>query len=127
MVNSAPLGIAETASYGVLMATILGGSTLLNLASDPWIYTEDIAWGTTLMLGRLVRPGGRARSPELETLVVLAGVFILATELTGGSAGVGCVVAAVAIAGVASDRPKQSRAPAVVVARAARRCGAIDR
>ncbi len=72
-------------------------------ASQPCVRSLDLHRGHCLGhrvdAWKLVRPGGRARSPELETRVVLAGVFILATELTRGSAGVGCVVAAVAIAG----------------------------
>ena len=42
------LGRAEAASLGVLMATIMGGSVLVVLAADPYVYSEDLAWSVAL-------------------------------------------------------------------------------
>ena len=41
--GNAVMGRAEAASYGVLLATIMGGSVLVYLASDPWVFSEDLA------------------------------------------------------------------------------------
>src|ERR1700733_6596094 len=38
------LGRAEAASFGVLVATIMGGSVLLYLAASPFVFSEDFAW-----------------------------------------------------------------------------------
>ena len=55
------LGWAEATSYGVLVATILGGSVLVYLAASPWVYTEDIAWSVALTIGSLFALARRPR------------------------------------------------------------------
>ena len=47
------LGRAEAASYGVWVATVMGGSVLMALASSPWVFTEDVAWSVALTVGCL--------------------------------------------------------------------------
>ena len=52
------MGRAEAASYGVLLATIMGGSVLVYLASDPWVFSEDLAWSVALTVGSMSRCSG---------------------------------------------------------------------
>jgi hypothetical protein len=93
----AMLGRAEAASYGILIATIMGGSVLINLAANPWVYSEDIAWGTALTFGALFELMGVLEAPSWNRILA-AGGFILAAELTRGSVGLGCVAGAVLVA-----------------------------
>jgi len=95
--GSAPLGRVEATSYGVLMATILGGSVIVFLAATPFVYDEDFAWSIALtvgalfaLLGVLERPSGRR--------VALAGLFVLAASLNRTPTGWACVIGAVLIA-----------------------------
>ena len=100
----ATLGLAEATTYGVLIATILGGSVLMNLAASPWVYSEDIAWSVALMLGSLFALLGVLEAPSWGR-VTAAGLLILATNLNRGSSGYGCVLGAVlAAAWLASGR-----------------------
>lgn len=87
------LGWAEATTYGVLVATILGGSVLVYLAASPWVYSEDIAWSVALTIGSLFALLGILEAPSWKR-VVLAGALILAASLTRGSSGYGCVVGA---------------------------------
>ena len=97
MVGQAALGWAEAASYGLFAAAITGGSVLVNLASEPWVYNEDFAWSVALttasvfaLLGVLERPSWRR--------VLAAGVLILATNLDRTPTGYACVIGAGLIA-----------------------------
>jgi hypothetical protein len=102
--GSAILSRAEATTYGVLVATILGGSVLINLAASPWVYSEDIAWSVALMLGSLFALLGVLESPSWGR-VGAAGLLILCATLNRGSAGYGCVlVAALAAVWLGSGR-----------------------
>jgi hypothetical protein len=93
----APLGWTEAGSYGVLLATIMGGSILMYLASDPYVFHEDLAWSVALtvastfaLLGVLERPSwGR---------VILSGALILAANLNRATTGYACVIGGVLVA-----------------------------
>ena len=61
MRGEALLGRAEAASYGLLMATIMGGSVILYLAATPFIYNEDFAWSIPLTVGKSLRPARGSR------------------------------------------------------------------
>jgi hypothetical protein len=91
------VGRREAVSYGLFMATVLGGSVLVYLAATPFIYSEDFAWSVPLtvgslfaLLGVLERPSGRR--------VAAAGVLLLATSLNRTPAGYACVIAAFLVA-----------------------------
>ena len=88
------LGRAEATTYGVLIATIMGGSVLVNLAASPWVYSEDIAWSVALMIGSLFAMLGVLEAPSWRR-VTIAGALILAASLTRGTTGYGCVLSAV--------------------------------
>jgi hypothetical protein len=91
------LTLAEAGSFGLLVATIMGGSVLLWLGSQPWVYNEDIMWSIAitvatlfLFLGVLERPSpGR---------IVAAGALILAGVLSRSTPALSCIVGALLIA-----------------------------
>ena len=89
----AALGRAEAAGYGVLIATILGGSVLVDLAASPWVYSEDIAWSVALTVGSLFALLGVLEAPSWPR-VTGAGVLILCATLNRGSTGYACVLGA---------------------------------
>jgi hypothetical protein len=91
------LGRAEAASYGVLVATIGGGSVLVYLAATPFVFNEDLIWSAALtiaslfaLLGVLERPG-RAR-------IIATGILILCANLDRPNTGLACVIAALLVA-----------------------------
>ena len=92
--GSVVLGRAEAASYGVLVATVMGGSVLMALASSPWVFSEDVAWSVALTIGSLFALLGVVEQPSWGR-VLAAGGLILAVNLTRGSTGYACVVGAV--------------------------------
>jgi len=92
------LGWGEAACYGVFAAAVTGGSVLLDLASSPSVYNEDMAWSVALatgalfaLLGVLERPSGRR--------VLLLGCLVLATNLDRPSTGYACAFGALLAAG----------------------------
>jgi hypothetical protein len=95
--GSAPLGRAEAASYGVLVATVMGGSVLMALSANPWLFTEDIAWSVALTVGTLWSLLGVMQRPSWGRVVV-SGALILAAVLTRGSTGYACVLGAFGVA-----------------------------
>jgi hypothetical protein len=93
----AVLGRAEAAAMGILLATITSGSVLLYLASLPWVYHEDFAWGAALAIGALFALLGVLERPSTGR-VVATGVLILITLLTRVPIGWGCAIAAIVAA-----------------------------
>jgi hypothetical protein len=86
------LGRAEAASYAVVLATITSGSVLLYLATMPWVYHEDFAWGAALGIGTLFAVLGVLERPS-GGRVVAAGALALAATLSRTTIGWGCVIA----------------------------------
>ena len=73
------VGRAEAASYGVFMATIMGGSVVLYLAATPFIYNEDFAWSIPLTVGSLFALLGVLERPS-RGRVIASGVLILCCQ-----------------------------------------------
>ncbi len=92
--GTATLGRSEAVANGVLVATILGGSVLVELAANPWVYSEDIAWSVALTVGTLFALLGVLEAPSWGR-VTATGILTLAANLTRGSAGYACVIGAV--------------------------------
>jgi hypothetical protein len=92
------LGRAEAASYGALMATIMGGSVVLYLAATPFIFNEDFAWSIPLTVGSLFALLGVLEKPT-RGRVMASGVLILCANLDRSPPGWGCSIAALLIAG----------------------------
>ena len=57
--GSVTMGWNEAASCGLIVAAITGGSVLVYLAANPWVYDEDLAWSVALTLGCLFALLGR--------------------------------------------------------------------
>jgi len=98
MRGEAVVGRAEAASYGVLMATIVGGSVVLYLAATPFVYSEDFAWSIPLTLASLFALLGVVERPSAGR-VIASGVLILLTNLDRSPPGWSCSIAALLIAG----------------------------
>jgi len=92
------VGWAEAVSWGVVTATILGGSVLLFLASEPWVYDEDIAWTVPITIATLFVFLGILDRPSIGK-VLAAGGLVLAGVLERPSPALACIVGALLIAG----------------------------
>jgi hypothetical protein len=92
------LGRAEAVSYGLLMATITGGSVLVYLAATPFVYGEDFAWSVTLTLGSVFAFLGVLERPS-RGRVLAAGLLVLAANLNRSPTGYACVIGALLVAG----------------------------
>jgi hypothetical protein len=95
--GDAILGRAEAASFGALMATILGGSVVLYLAATPFIYNEDFAWSVPLTVGSLFALLGVLERPS-KGRIFASGVLILCANLNRSPTGWACSIAALLIA-----------------------------
>ncbi len=89
---------AEAASYGALVATVLGGSVLVFLAAFPSTYDEDFAWSVALVVGSLFTLLGMMERPTTKGAVA-SGLLILAANLNRTPTGYACVIAAFLVAG----------------------------
>lgn len=89
----APLGRAETVSYGILMATITGGSILVFLGATPWVYHEDLIWSVALSTGFAFALLGVLETPTRRR-VLLAAALLLAANLNRLPTGYACLVGA---------------------------------
>lgn len=93
MRGEAVVGRAEAASYGALMATVMGGSVVLYLAATPFIYNEDFAWSVPLTIGSLFALLGVLEHASWRR-VVTSGALVLATSLNRTPTGYACIIAA---------------------------------
>jgi hypothetical protein len=89
----AVLGRAEAASFGVLVATIMGGSVIVYLAASPFVYNEDFAWSIPLTLGSLFALLGVMERPSTGR-VWASGILILLANLDRTPTGYACVIGA---------------------------------
>jgi hypothetical protein len=97
MRGEALLGRAEAASYGLLMATIMGGSVILYLTATPFIYNEDFAWSIPLTVGSLFALLGVLEKPT-RGRVLASGILILCANLDRSPPGWACSIAALMVA-----------------------------
>ena len=95
--GDAVLGWAEALSFGVLMATIMGGSVIVYLASAPHVFDEDIAWMIPITIGTLFVFLGILDRPS-KGRVAAAGGLLLAGSLERPSPSMACIVGALLIA-----------------------------
>lgn len=99
------LGRAEAAAYAVMVAAVLGGTILVDLAANPWVYSEDIAWSVALTVGALFTLTSLLEQPS-RLRVIAAMLLISGAMLTRGSTGYGCVIGAVLAALWLAFRPQ---------------------
>ena len=95
--GDAPLGWAEAISYGALLFSILSGSVLVFLASEPNVFSEDLAWGVALACGSVFALLGVIERPSWGRIAA-SGVLILLTNLNRATSGYACVLGALLIA-----------------------------
>jgi hypothetical protein len=98
MRGQALVGRVEAVAVGAFMATIMGGSVLLDLSATPFIYNEDFAWSVPLTVASLFALLGLLERPSKRRLVV-ALVLLSATSLNRTPAGYACVIGAFLVAG----------------------------
>ena len=98
MRGQALVGRTEAVAMGALMASIMGGSVLLDLAATPFIYNEDFAWSVPLTVGSLFALLGILERPSRGRWVA-ALVLVACTNLNRTPAGYACDIAAFLIAG----------------------------
>jgi len=93
MRGRALVGRIEAVGYGVLMATIMGGSVVIFLAATPFVYNEDFAWSIPLTVGSLFALLGVMERPSWGRLTA-SGVLILCANLDRTPTGYACVIGA---------------------------------
>ena len=95
--GNALVGRAEAASYGVLMAGVMGGSVVIYLAATPFVYNEDFAWSIPLVVGSLFVLLGVQERPSWGRMSAAA-VLVVCANLNrtpgGYAATFGCIVVA---------------------------------
>ena len=91
------MGWGEAASCGLLIAAITGGSVLVFLAANPWVYDEDFAWSVALTLGTVFALLGLMERPTWWR-VTGSGLFILAASLNRLATGWACIIGALLVA-----------------------------
>jgi hypothetical protein len=92
------LGRMEAASYGLLLATMMGGSVFIFLASEAWAYHEDLVWSVALTVGSMFALLGVMERPSRRR-IALAGVLVLFASLNRLPTGYACIVGALLVAG----------------------------
>jgi hypothetical protein len=90
------LGRMEVASYGLLLATMMGGSEWIFLASDTWVYHEDLAWSIALVIGSAFTLLGVLEKPTWRRVVASA-VFVLCASLNRLPTGYACIIGALLV------------------------------
>jgi hypothetical protein len=94
---ASPMGRAEAGAFGVLIATIMGGTIWMLLASTPFVFNEDIAWSICLTVGSIFALLGVIERPSWGR-VVGSGLLILCANLDRATTGWACAVGAGLIA-----------------------------
>ena len=91
------MGRAEATGFGILMATIMGGTIWFLLAATTFVFNEDIVWSICLTIGSIFALLGVMERPSWPR-VILSGVLILCANLDRATTGWACVVGAGLIA-----------------------------
>ena len=86
MRGDAAMGRFEAAGFGVLTASITGGSALVFIASQPWVYHEVYVWSAALTVGTAASLIAAWTDPSRRRILVTFGL-LLATMLTRIPAG----------------------------------------
>ena len=91
--GTALVGRAEAASYGALMAGVMGGSVVIYLAATPFVYNEDFAWSIPLVVGTFFVLLGIQERPSWGQMAAAAVLVVCANldRTPGGyAATIGC-------------------------------------
>ncbi len=87
------MGRAEAVGFGILLATLMGGTIWMLLGSIPFVFNEDIAWSICLTVGSIFALLGVIEKPSWGR-VIASGVLILCATLDRATTGWACVVGA---------------------------------
>jgi len=96
--GDAPVGRAESVSFGILTATFLSGSTFLLLASTPYVFSEDLAWSVALTVGSLFCLLGVVERPSWGR-VAATGILMIAANQDRSTTGWATAVGALLVGG----------------------------
>jgi hypothetical protein len=95
--GDAVMGRGEAVGYGVVVATCMGGTIWMLLASIPFVFDEDIAWSICLTVGSLFALLGVLERPTWGR-VLASGALIMCANFDRQTTGWACVVGAGLIA-----------------------------
>ncbi len=84
--GDAPVGRFEAVGLAAVVATVTGGSTVVYLASQPWVYHEVYIWSTALTVATVASLIAAWDDPSGRRIVVTT-ALALATMLTRITAG----------------------------------------
>lgn len=93
--GDAPVERFEAIGLGAVVATITGGSTLVYLASQPWVYHEVYIWSTALTVATVASLIAAWDDPRLRR-VASTGALAIAAMLTRSTAGWAIALAVIA-------------------------------
>lgn len=95
MRGEAPVGRLEATGFGLLVASITGGSAIVFIASQPWVYHEVYIWSAAFTVGTAASLIAAWDDPSWRRILVTFG-FVLATMLTRLTAGWAMALAVIA-------------------------------
>jgi hypothetical protein len=95
--GDAAMGRGEATGFGILLATLMGGTIWMLLASTPYVFNEDIAWSICLTVGSIFALLGVIERPSWGR-VIASGALILCANLDRATTGWACAVGAGLIA-----------------------------
>ncbi len=117
--GTALVGRAEAASYGALMAGVMGGSVVVYLAATPFVYNEDFAWSIPLVVGSFFVLLGIQERPSWRQMAAVAVLVVCANldRTPGGyAATIGCgLVAAWFLLGKGGTAARRWAIPLVAI------------
>ena len=80
-----------------LVGSVVGGSVLVYLGANPYVYSEDKAWSVALAIGAFLALLGMLECPSWRR-VFSCGLLVLAANLTRSTGGYSCVIGALLVA-----------------------------
>ena len=89
------MGRGEAIGIGALAVAVLSGSVLVNLASNPAVYSEDLAWSVALsawVMVALLRVSRRPTPLRVIGVLVAVGALVLTRPTTGWAAVIATVL-----------------------------------
>ena len=89
---TARVSTPEAISFGALTAALLGGSVLLYLGAEPYVFNEDLMWSIAFTLATMFALLGVLEQPSWRRVIVL-GVMALGVNLSNLPMAYACVAA----------------------------------
>ena len=105
--RSDAMGPAEMGGIAALTVAILAGSVLVNLASNPAVYSEDLAWSVALsawVMVALLAVSARPTTLRVLGVLVAVGALVLTRPTTGWAAVIATILVGIRLLLTASGR-----------------------